>query len=41
MLSLEFSVTQPVTELELACELRAAAGEAWFELESLRLVRLP
>jgi spore coat protein H len=41
MLSLEFSVTQPVTELELACELRAAAGEAWFELESLRLVWLP
>ncbi len=28
-------------EVELICELRASGGEAWFELESLRLVRVP
>jgi len=28
-------------EVELICELRAAAGDAWFELESLRLRRVP
>jgi CotH kinase protein len=28
-------------EVELICELRARAGEAWFELESLRLVNGP
>jgi hypothetical protein len=30
---------QPVAELEVLCELRADAGEAWFELDSLRLIR--
>lgn len=28
-------------EVELICELRASGGEAWFDLESLRLVRVP
>jgi spore coat protein H len=28
-------------EVELICELRASKGDAWFELESLRLVRVP
>lgn len=37
----EFVLTAPETEVELLCELRASAGEAWFDLESLRLVRLP
>jgi len=39
--SVEFVLTAPETEMELLCELRASAGEAWFDLESLRLVRLP
>jgi hypothetical protein len=39
--SVEFTLTAPETEVELLCELRASAGEAWFDLESLRLVRLP
>ena len=30
---------QPVQELELVAELRATAGQAWFDAESLRLVR--
>jgi hypothetical protein len=39
--SIEFVLTAPETEVELLCELRASAGEAWFDFESLRLVRLP
>ena len=38
---IEFVLAAPETEVELMCELRASAGEAWFDLESLRLVRLP
>jgi spore coat protein H len=39
-LSLDF--TNPVgQEVQLDCELWALKGEAWFDLESLRLVRLP
>jgi hypothetical protein len=35
----EFEVSQPAEEVELVCELRAQAGDAFFDLESLRLVR--
>ena len=34
-----FDVAPGGEEKELLCELRACQGEAWFELESLRLVR--
>jgi hypothetical protein len=40
-LNVPFELTAPETEVELLCELRASAGEAWFDAESLRLVRLP
>jgi hypothetical protein len=39
-LSVEFTVTKPVEEVELICELRASKGQAWFETDSLRLVQL-
>jgi hypothetical protein len=35
----EFDVPEAFSELDLVCELRAAKGEAWFDAESLRLVR--
>jgi hypothetical protein len=35
----EINADQGVTDVELVCELRAARGEAWFDLESLKLVR--
>ncbi len=35
----ELTVTGELGEPELVCELRAAKGEVWFDLESLRLVR--
>jgi hypothetical protein len=38
---LEFDRPAGPPETELLCELRAAAGEAWFDLGSLRLVRIP
>lgn len=40
LLQYEFEVTDANQPVELICELRAAAGEAWFELESLRLKKL-
>jgi hypothetical protein len=33
----EFSVSDETQEVELICELRASAGEAWFDLKSLKL----
>jgi spore coat protein H len=39
-LQYEFEVTEPQSTVELVCELRAAAGQAWFDLESLRLRKL-
>jgi spore coat protein H len=36
----EFQVEQSTEEIEFICELRARAGEAWFQLSSLRLVQL-
>ncbi len=35
----EFSAGEGVTDIELVCELRAAKGEAWFDADSLRVVR--
>jgi hypothetical protein len=40
-MSAGFSVAAAEEEVELVCELRASAGEAWFDTPSLRLVRLP
>lgn len=37
----EFSVSDPLTEVEVVCEFRGAEGEAWFESDSIRLTRLP
>lgn len=37
--SYDFTVTQSPAAVELICELRADHGEAWFELDSLRLIR--
>ena len=39
-LAVEFAVGPGAEEVELICELRASKGEVWFDLESLRLVRL-
>jgi spore coat protein H len=39
-LSMEFEVTETTQDVELVCELRASSGEAWFGLESLKLMRL-
>jgi hypothetical protein len=36
-----FSIRSPEEPVELVCELRGSDGEAWFDLESLRLERLP
>ena len=38
--AVEFKVSVTSEPVELVCELRARQGEAWFDLESLRLVRL-
>jgi hypothetical protein len=40
-LAMDFEVTETEAEVELICELRASGGSAWFDTESLRLVRLP
>ncbi len=39
-LSYEFDVMAPNDEVVLVCELRASRGEAWFDLESLKLVKV-
>jgi hypothetical protein len=36
----DFTIAIPVAEIELMCELRSAGGEAWFDADSLRLVRV-
>ncbi|MFM1768003.1 MAG: hypothetical protein RJA22_532 [Verrucomicrobiota bacterium] len=38
-LAVEFRVEERGAEVELLCTLRAAGGQAWFDLASLRLVR--
>jgi len=40
VLGTEFQVERAADEVELICELRARAGEAWFALDSLKLVAL-
>jgi hypothetical protein len=40
MLRLEFELSQE-SEIELGCELRASAGDAWFDTSSLRVLPLP
>lgn len=40
LLTAQFEVTNALEEVELCCELRASAGQAWFEEDSLRLARL-
>ena len=40
LLRVEFELAKEEPEVELLCNLRAQAGEAWFDLESLRLVRV-
>lgn len=41
LLQHEFEVAPGDDEREMVCEIRARQGEAWFDLESLRLVRKP
>jgi hypothetical protein len=40
-LAVEFKVTATEEEVELIGELRASQGQAWFDLDSLKVVRLP
>jgi spore coat protein H len=40
MLIMEFQVEQATEEIEFICELCARAGEAWFDLDSLKVVPL-
>jgi len=37
----EFSIGDALGEVQILCEFRGAEGEAWFDLQSIRLVRLP
>jgi len=36
----EFELRQPLADLQIQCVLQASAGEAWFDLSSLRIRRL-
>ena len=38
-LGVDFELAAPETEVELICELRASDGEAWFDWDTLRLIR--
>jgi len=40
-LETEFEIDSQAEQVELICELRASRGEAWFELDSLRVLRVP
>ena len=40
-LETEFQVDAPQVEVEFICELRASAGEAWFDLNSLHVTQVP
>jgi len=40
-LDAEFEVNEAEAEVEFICELRATAGEVWFDSSSLRVVKLP
>ncbi|MCI0538332.1 MAG: CotH kinase family protein [Verrucomicrobiales bacterium] len=36
----EFALSDPLTEVQILCEFRGAEGEAWFDLDSLKVKRL-
>jgi hypothetical protein len=38
-LSYDFDLHQPMADVQVFCELRAEKGEAWFDPDSIRLVR--
>ena len=38
-LAAQFQVEKTARQIELICELRASAGQAWFDLDSLRIVQ--
>jgi hypothetical protein len=38
-LSYDFDLRQPAADLEISCELRADQGEAWFDLDSIKILR--
>ncbi len=40
-LQTEFQVDAPQVQVEFICELRASAGEAWFDLNSLHIIQVP
>ncbi|MDB5386242.1 MAG: hypothetical protein JWM11_1888 [Planctomycetaceae bacterium] len=40
-LKFDFEITVPIQEVELVAEIRATAGQVWFDKSSLRLKRLP
>ncbi|MSU34338.1 MAG: hypothetical protein EXS36_04375 [Pedosphaera sp.] len=40
-LDLEFQVSEPLSEVQVVCEYRGAEGNAWFDLDSIRVKRLP
>jgi len=40
-LKADFEVSSGPKEIEFICEMRASAGEAWFDASSMRVVRLP
>ena len=40
LLAINFQVEQPVEEVEFVCELRAQGGDAWFDLSSLRVLKM-
>jgi hypothetical protein len=39
-LATDFEVGQPLAKVELICELRARAGEVWFDLSTMRVLRI-
>jgi hypothetical protein len=39
-LAADFEVGQPLAKVELFCELRARAGEVWFDLTTMRVLRI-
>jgi len=41
LLEAEFQVEKASSEIECVCELRASAGEAWFDTESLQIQNVP
>jgi hypothetical protein len=39
-LAMDFQIEQPVEEVEFICELRAKGGDVWFDLSSLRVLKM-